>query len=379
VPGRPAGVLIALACAAGLVAGASSAPALASPAHAAARAPHVTKPVPARPPAAPNVGLGQTIPPKPHRAHGTVRPMITWTVAISFSNQNPWPTQYSTVTATANQDVGPTPYYIRIHDDTAGAYIATCSSGTTCSVAVTQPAPTMHLYSVWIADSSAAFPPGNVQAVVEPDPSAVFSPYYINWKAEPVSLSPSANTVPVGGTTTLTATTPDDIGPSPFCTEIFDVTTGAELGEWGSGTSWSVQVSQSAATTHEYVATVATCGIFSYPPPNIDSQTEESYVTWSDLGWQVSLVADGNPFAGPLIIHAEANRDVGPTPYYIQIFNEDTGLRLASCASGSDCPLNFTSAPIGLYHLVAFVSASSSTFPPTGIVASSNLLTVDQP
>lgn len=39
-------------------------------------------------------------------------------------------------TATANMDVGPTPYviYIYIYDEATGAQLASCGSGTSCSV-----------------------------------------------------------------------------------------------------------------------------------------------------------------------------------------------------------------------------------------------------
>jgi hypothetical protein len=45
---------------------------------------------------------------------------------VTASPASPWAMGSTTLTATTNIDVGPTPYYIRIWDGEAGAYIATC-------------------------------------------------------------------------------------------------------------------------------------------------------------------------------------------------------------------------------------------------------------
>jgi hypothetical protein len=74
------------------------------------------------------------------------------------------------------------------------------------------------------------------------------------WTGVSLSLSASPTTVPVGTATTLTAITSADIGPSPFWTEIYDATTQTRLVTCGYGTSCSATVSQSVATTHEYIA-----------------------------------------------------------------------------------------------------------------------------
>jgi hypothetical protein len=65
--------------------------------------------------------------------------------------------------------------------------------------------------------------------------------------------------------------------------------------------------------------------------------------------------------------------NVGPTPYYIEIFNE-TGTRLAVCGSGSTCSATFTPSYAGS-NLVAFISGNSAAFPPPAIVASSSVIT----
>src|SRR5215467_9882435 len=61
----------------------------------------------------------------------------------------------------------------------------------------------------------------------------------------------------VGGTATLTATTLSDVGPTPYYIEIFDKNTNARVGVCGYGTTCSTTVTQSAVTTHCYVAYIA--------------------------------------------------------------------------------------------------------------------------
>jgi hypothetical protein len=61
-----------------------------------------------------------------------------WQADISSTSEFLWPTRYATITVTSNSDVGPTPYYLRIRDGRTGAYLATCGTGTSCSVAVTR-------------------------------------------------------------------------------------------------------------------------------------------------------------------------------------------------------------------------------------------------
>jgi hypothetical protein len=186
-----------------------------------------------------------------------------------------------------------------------------------------------------------------------------------------LTLAASQATVPVGASSTLTATTSQNIGPSPFWTEIFDVTTGTRVAVCGSGTVCSTTVSQAAAATHEYVAYLSADSA-SYPPPSIQETSLLSFVTWSSLGWRVSLSAPAGTYSSETVT-ATTNADVGPTPYYIEIFNE-TGALLAVCGSGSTCSATFTPSYAGS-NLVAFVSGSSAAFPPPGIVASSNVAT----
>jgi hypothetical protein len=78
------------------------------------------------------------------------RPVAGNGFAISLAASSPYEPigQLVTLTATANTDVGPTPYYVTIYSETTGAPLGVCGSGTTCTVTVDQgsaePRPSRH-------------------------------------------------------------------------------------------------------------------------------------------------------------------------------------------------------------------------------------------
>lgn len=377
---RLAHVVAGLAGVAGMVVGATA------PAYAAAGAPVAPaaathqpgKAVQAPPPNSPGIALGSAIPAKPsHGVHtNVVRPMTSYSVTLTESARTLWPTQYVTLTATANTDVGPTPYYIRIYGETysgyptppgSPGYLATCGSGATCTVSVTEPIATQQIYFAYVADGTSTFPPTNTQASS--------APVEVQWLPSSVTISASPTTVAVGGSSTLTATASMDVGPTPFFIELFDTTTGAFVRDCGGGTTCSATVSQSAASTHAYVAYISGAGS-AMPPPNIQATSPTSYVTWSNAGWQITL-------SGPTSVSSYANftattnANIGPTPYDIYIIDEDTDTQLAICGTGTTCSVSF-SPPWNGNTLVAFLATGAQSVELPNVVASSNTLSVFQ-
>jgi hypothetical protein len=309
------------------------------------------------------VALGTVNVPKPRGAHAGVMSGGAWSMSLTASDYDPWPTRYTTLTATASADVGPTIYYIHIYNG-SGALIGTCGSGTTCSVAVTSSTPGYQYFYANISDGAG----GNVVAYTQT--------IDIDWYTAQLTLAAASHTVPVGGTTTLTETSNTDVGPSPFWVQIWDTTTGTELTQCGSGTTCSVTVSQSAATTHTYVATLAanTPSSGTYPPLLLQATSPANYVTWSGSGMQVKLVGSTPGYNQLTTVTASASIDVTLTPYWIEIFNTD-GTELATCASGSTCTLTYDPRQHTHNDLVAFISSYSATLPPSGLQASSNTIT----
>jgi hypothetical protein len=69
--------------------------------------------------------------------------------------------------------------------------------------------------------------------------------------------------------------------------------------------------------------------------------------------------------------------EVGPTPFYLSIFNLSTGERLAVCGSGMSCQsLAVRWPPRGWCHDVqAYIGDYSSTPPPGSLVSRSSIVT----
>lgn len=318
------------------------------------------KPVPVRPATAPNVTLGDALPAKPAGSSKVPADVasLALTTTLGASPAVLWPTQFTTLTATASTDVGPTPFFLRIREVAGGAILASCGTGTTCAIGVTKPTDIQVSYVATIEDFS-----GGVQA------SATTS---VLWTGTSLNLAVNATTLPLGATPTLTATTGRDIGPSPFFIEIFDATTGTLLRSCGTGTLCTVTVTQAAATTHAYQAFLAP-GTATFPAPSAQRTTELHYVTWADSPFGVLLSSPVNAGASSQSVTATTNINVGPTPFFIEIFNQATGERLAVCATGTTCTATFPLTPTSV-PLVAFISANSTTLPPATTQASSNIV-----
>lgn len=316
------------------------------------------KAMPVRPADRAGVATDGTLPPKPASVAGHITPAVSWTVHLNASTGSLWPSQYTTLTATANMDVGPTPYYIRIWDGQAGVFLASCATGTTCVGTVTRPIVDYTSFTALVEDSAGYLQSTSLE-------------YDIEWHGSGVQLTDPATTVAIGGNSTLTTTTTYDIGSSPFYVEIFDVTTATVLQICGAGTTCTATVSQAAAATHEYKAVFSGYGT-SYPPPNVLETTASHYVTWASAGDSISLSAPATTFS-TVTVTATSSIDVGPTPYYIQIYDE-AGTRIASCGAGTTCSTSFTPATSGS-HLVAFIAPSSTALPPAGAQAASHIVT----
>ena len=312
-----------------------------------------------------NNGITAPIPGKAESQTRESLAPITWNVSLSASSTNLWPKQYTLLTATANQDVGPTPYYISIYDGSVTAPIKVCGIGTTCSISVTQPNAATHNYKAYI---SAGYPTTNPPASI----AATSNTVTVIWRAISVSLQASPTTLGVNSSSTLTATTSTDVWPTPFYTQIYDATTGVRLRSCASGTTCSVSTSQAVATTHRFVAYVSDSTV-AYPPTSIQATSNSSFVTWTNGNYRVNLTsAPAGTFQRTLT--ATSNINVGPTPYYIEIFNARTGTRIAICGTGTTCSTNVSTLVRGDY--VAFISANSTTLPPASTQASSNVISL---
>ncbi len=341
------------------------------------------KPVPVRPASTSGATSGSTLPAKPRRSTFALSASpAQFSVSLTTNVATLWPTQWATLTATANADVGPTPYYIRIYDVYRAAYVATCGSGTVCSMPVTNSVATVLRYVALVSDGSSAYPPGAIQAT-----SANVD---VDWRTHidnlNLKLVASSNTVTVGAQSVLTATTAEDIGPSPFMIEIIDDTTHSIYAACPNGTFCIDAFVNTTATTHLYTAYLAQSwtGYFDQTnqvwvdssPIGSQAQAGSMYVTWSNAGWSLTLAAS-SVVNGSQTVTATANADVGPTPYYIEIYSLPTNHLIGICGSGSTCAITFAPS-YNTYDIQALVTTyTTNVWPLPGNVtvqASSNVV-----
>jgi hypothetical protein len=89
----------------------------------------------------------------------------TFTVTLTASPTTLPVGQATTLTATANMDVGPTPYFIEIYNTSAGGPpICVIGTGTTCTTKQAEFIPTSEDYVAYVALDSPASPPSQIQA-----------------------------------------------------------------------------------------------------------------------------------------------------------------------------------------------------------------------
>ena len=218
---------------------------------------------------------------------GSVRPNSVsyngYNVSLNASPKALAPGQASSLTATSNTDVGPTPYYIEIYDDSTGLLLTYCGAGTSCTASVSQPSPASKRFVAYVASYSSTEPPLNVQASSDP--------VTVTWLS--VTLGADPTLVGTGGVSTLTAVANTDVGPTPYDLEIFDQTSGTFLAACGTGDTCLTTVSQ-AASTHSYIAYISSYGTAS-PPPGIQATSGTVPVTWRSTP---PLAREVSQFAG---------------------------------------------------------------------------------
>jgi hypothetical protein len=168
-------------------------------------------------------------------------------------------------------------------------------------------------------------------------------PFMVGLRAHNAMPDSDVATVPVGQTVILTATTSEDVEPTPYYIDIYDLTTGTMLDQCGSGVECDWPVSQSTASTQEYVAYVAAWDQNDGPPPQIQSTSLASWVTWTNDGIQIGLGGPGMVPGGKGGTYlAEAIGNLPPT-FTIQIIDETTGEALKDCeaTSNPECEVSF--------------------------------------
>jgi hypothetical protein len=251
---------------------------------------------------------------------------------------------------------------LRILDQTVDQTVALCdghlTSGTfTCPAVVSQSGATAHVYYAYASEYTNGLGVFTGQTYTT-----------LTWNLDTVSLLTGGNgenTGPLGTSITLSAVSNLDVGPSPYYLEIFDLTAGSLITSCGSGTICTASISQTIATTHVYRAYVM---LLNSTPPVTGSYwvSADSYVTWTGSGETVFLYFnESNNF----VLYATAPSV--PLGYVIEIFDENTGLPVATCSAS---PCSYTGGSSSVFDgYVAFIDpGASTTLPPATFLASSD-------
>jgi hypothetical protein len=290
------------------------------------------------------------------KTQGSLTGTTSFTISLAASPVALAPGGTTTLTATTNQNVGPTPYYIEIFDATAGAFLTECATGTSCSASVTQGGSAVRNYVAYVSCYGTTYPPSCIQATS--------NWVTVSWLT--VSLSASYVALAPGGTTTLTATASMDIGPTPYFIEIFDATAGSLVVECGYGSSCSANVTQSGSTVRNYAAYVSNYST-TFPPSNVRASSN-----WVNVSWLTASI--GSSRSGSYLdVTGYASLNVGPTPYYIEVFewNHGSPFEVAICGSGTSCSTGWLYRPSADYY-ITYISGYGTSWTPPNIRASSN-------
>lgn len=167
---------------------------------------------------------------------------------------------------------------------------------------------------------------------------------------------------------TLTATVNHDVGPTPYWIRITRYEGNAVLALCGTGTSCSAKVSESAPGQVRYLAEVVMLAA-----PYWRAVAQEVVTLWHGTSVKLTATAHTIPLGSTTVITATTGSDVGTGPHYTQIFDAETGQKVATCGTGTTC-----SATVSNPHtfsdtrkFVAYVGAFSATAPPPQTVGTS--------
>lgn len=179
------------------------------------------------------------------------------------------------------------------------------------------------------------------------------------------NITVSAGDVTPGTTVNVTTTTSYNVGPTPYWTQIYDLTTGARLQACASGTVCTAVVSYSSPHFGRFEGFVGSYSTAAPPPPNNQGGSGEMDVAWNAIDVHLAITSTQTLSSTQYAVDLTATSavDVGPTPYWLEIFNVTTGQELGACGGGTSCTEQ-TILNVGpTYVFQAFVTNYTTTVP----------------
>jgi hypothetical protein len=178
-----------------------------------------------------------------------------------------------------------------------------------------------------------------------------------------------------GQSTTLTATTNKDV--SGFHLLVFPDVPGAPLlADCVQGTTCSVAVRQTRTVEVSYVA-VVTHDVSPYPPTPVWGKSADYTVDWYPILVEFSAPSidrRASPAVAqttPVQLTATTLDDVGPSAYYIEIYDATAGTMVTACGSGKTCTAIVTHDDASTHRYVASIGTYLTTFPSKDVSTSS--------
>jgi hypothetical protein len=189
-----------------------------------------------------------------------------------------------------------------------------------------------------------------------------------NWS---LSLYTSDSYIGVNHSITLSAYSNQDVGPSPYWISIFNAYSGALLNYCGYGYSCSATYAASGVTTQAFRAYVANYPS-SFPPSGVAAMSGFVYTTWISI---TNLTASPQYIAPnqATTITVSASVDVGPTPYWLEIFDGSTGRNVAICAYGRSCSASVTLNGAAVHYFTGYISGYGTSNPPPSVQSATNV------
>ncbi len=152
-----------------------------------------------------------------------------------------------------------------------------------------------------------------------------------------VDISASDDRVSNGERVAIRATSNRTVTSTPYYIQVYNPDTGF--------IHWSCKIGTSCGggARRENVTAAYQARISNAAGGDVQAQSQRITVTWepgaAQAGWSVDLqVSDTQVSSGERVsIVATSNQSVTGTPYYIQVFNPDTGFIHWSCKGGTSC------------------------------------------
>src|SRR5258708_17205690 len=130
------------------------------------------------------------------------------------------------------------------------------------------------------------------------------------------NITATATDVTPGTAVTVTSTTSFDVGPTPYWSQIYDLSTNTRVAICGSGTTCSATITRSTPSFGRFEAFLGAVSNTA-PPPSNQGASGEIDVAWNAIDVHLSATASVvSSTQVAVTLTAVPGIDVGPTPYW---------------------------------------------------------------